>query len=82
MAVFVLQVVQFILSVPLIGIAFYIVAVFGSCVQLHPQPECGEGRFTVIIDREDFIYYRGFLLTKVTIWVLDWLCQSWEEQWH
>jgi hypothetical protein len=42
-AVFVLQVVQFILSVPLIGIAFYIVAVFGSCVQMHPQPECGEG---------------------------------------
>ncbi|CAG7816719.1 unnamed protein product [Allacma fusca] len=42
-AVFVLQIVQFILSVPLVGIAFYIVAVFGSCIQINPLPECGQG---------------------------------------
>ncbi|CAL8070365.1 unnamed protein product [Orchesella dallaii] len=39
-AIFVLQVVQVVLTVPLVGIGYYIVAVFGSCLQQSPLKDC------------------------------------------
>lgn len=52
-AIFILQVVQLVLTVPLVGVAYYIVAVFGSCLQQSPLKDCTykgtTGNYSIII---------------------------------